>query len=484
MRTLSGNLIVPIFWAAFALGVVYRVLAIADAPLWFDEAYTGTIASQPTVEGLIDWCLNELSGPLYYSSIWLWQKLAGAGDTALRVPSLFCSIITPLFVLRFGPADRTTRYVWAALLALWMPGIFYTTQARPYALIFLFAVLQCVAFLRMMSDKTSRTTVIWATLSSLAILTHYYSLLITCVQGLFFLLSDRRNISRHARAWAIFCLPLGWIVLNYSFVARFLGSGAPYPLLNIWYPVDILNRMAGFPIMAIVYPLPVIGWIVARFSGQLKAGRDAASFALGLSGLVSVGAIFVLGCIFSIYSPRYLTAYVPALAFGLATIVSRLNATYPSFAKAYVLAVVLLTALNLQSFTKRAANDFNYTLHFSEASDVIMQSNARSVVFFWDNPTMTVNAPKRMAQVAGFFFDRASQHKSIDVARLFPQDDPAVELSRRALASHSAILWLYDTSAALTQAGKRAPNLRALSAHFVCRDFHFDRVHNIACVPR
>src|SRR5205823_12129116 len=85
----EGVSIETIAVAAAMMAGAYHLLVFGwRAPFWLDEAYTGTIASQLTLAGLLRWCRHELSGPIYYAALWLWEKVAGNTDTALRLPSL------------------------------------------------------------------------------------------------------------------------------------------------------------------------------------------------------------------------------------------------------------------------------------------------------------------------------------------------------------------------------------------------------------
>src|SRR5580658_2244629 len=90
-RTVAGPLLFLLL-ASIAVGIAHRLLVGWMTPLWLDETFTGVIATQPDSASLMEWCLVELSGPVYYVTIWLWEKIAGPGDIALRAPSLVFSI--------------------------------------------------------------------------------------------------------------------------------------------------------------------------------------------------------------------------------------------------------------------------------------------------------------------------------------------------------------------------------------------------------
>ena len=82
---------------------------------------SSVIATQPTLAGLLKWCLSELTGPAFYMPMWAWEKVAGSSDFALRLPSLVISLATPLAILRFGNRDADLRLWWTVCVLLWVP---------------------------------------------------------------------------------------------------------------------------------------------------------------------------------------------------------------------------------------------------------------------------------------------------------------------------------------------------------------------------
>ena len=146
----SGDIPRVALVVAAALVVLRISLAGFGLPLWLDENFSAAIAVQPTVHGLIDWCLNELSGPLYYSTLWAWEKVAGDSNAALRVPGHVIALATPLFLLWKGHPDREVRILWALMIGLWPLGFDIYITARPYAMVVFMGCVQAVAFLRLM----------------------------------------------------------------------------------------------------------------------------------------------------------------------------------------------------------------------------------------------------------------------------------------------------------------------------------------------
>ena len=182
-----------------------------DTPIWLDESYTATIATQPSFERLIDWCLHELSGPVYYTVMWVWVTLFGDSAFSLRLPSLIFAMAMPLLILWKGHPSRDTRLVWAVLIALWLPAVTFTSQARPYAMLMLLGTAQAILFYRLIAQGGRNHALAWSVVSALLALTHYYTLPVTTFQGLIYLARRPREIGRTWPAALAFA-PVGlWI---------------------------------------------------------------------------------------------------------------------------------------------------------------------------------------------------------------------------------------------------------------------------------
>ena len=75
------------------------------------------------------------------------------------------------------------RLAWASLLWLWVGGLDFSADARVYALLFLLATAQTIAFARLLAAPDRRAAFIWAALAALAGLAHYFALFLGLAQG-------------------------------------------------------------------------------------------------------------------------------------------------------------------------------------------------------------------------------------------------------------------------------------------------------------
>jgi len=140
--------------AAIAVfGAVLRFGGLAVPSLWLDEILDYDVATKLTHEPLWRWLTGFASehGPLFFASE-LAGRFAHAPEFAARFgPAVFgVAAIVIAGVLKTGTRDegRGENLTFALLLAGSPLAIYYSREARPYALLILLATLLLSAFLR------------------------------------------------------------------------------------------------------------------------------------------------------------------------------------------------------------------------------------------------------------------------------------------------------------------------------------------------
>src|SRR5262245_22650432 len=104
--------------------------------LWLDELHTAWCAVG-SLDELAQRAAIGNQGPLFYWLEWLLLGLFGPSELALRLPSFLAGSMLPMavyfFARRLGTAGMGVLA--AALVAVDPLGIFYSSEARPYALV-------------------------------------------------------------------------------------------------------------------------------------------------------------------------------------------------------------------------------------------------------------------------------------------------------------------------------------------------------------
>jgi uncharacterized membrane protein len=197
-------LLVLIFLLAFGL----RVHNLEVQSFWNDEGNSARL-SERSVALIIEGTASDIHPPLYYLLLNQWRKLVGDSEFGLRSLSLFAGLLTvPLtFVLgKWGGRDKAEHRVSqrtglllgliaAALVAI-NPGlVYYSQEARMYALLGLWAVLSTVLLLRWLPlvsyqySVKSKSSWLWGgayvLCAAAGLYTHYFFPAVLLVHNLF-----------------------------------------------------------------------------------------------------------------------------------------------------------------------------------------------------------------------------------------------------------------------------------------------------------
>ena len=486
-RYFAGRLFIPLVMAALLLGVARRALVGWDAPLWLDEAFTGAIAIQPTFSGLVQDCLHELSGPVYYTLIWGWEKLAGASNVSLRLPSFIFSVAAPLLILWKGDREREVRFLWAALAALWLPSFSYANEARPYALLFFLATAQCILFYRLLEEASRRRAVLWASVSSLLILTHYHALVVTGLQGLAFLVARRKTALATWPAALVFVPVLVWMSVHLPVHFRFAQPDVA------WQRVLAPSALKAFPDVLLgagragaVLLMLLAGSVSIDLA---RAARGKASFPYSLNQIITVGVsaaaiaiVYGLGFFRPSFVPRYLIPFIPGVLLGLAIWLRVWGRRVPVMPWIVILPLMWWAGAALFDRLRDPKIDPRWDFTWQQASEDVRASGAKRLIFFWDNPTTALGYQELLQRTGGFFFDRANVPIRTQALVLAGKGDTDPNLAiMNAARGDAALIWAYDSKVPNSLATRHPPRLWEIDLNWRCRNYGRETVTILAC---
>jgi hypothetical protein len=464
------------------LAIAGRLVSGWDAPLWFDETFSAVIASQPNPSSLLDWCLAEVGGPIYYMLLWVWAHLFGAQATTLRSFSLICSLGAPLVAWRFGSSSKSVRLYWAALLALWMPAFDYASNARCYSLLLLINTLQAIAFLRLQRTPTRRNALAWTGLSVLGILTHYHTAVLAGVQGVLFLASHRRAA---VRCWPalVMLIPLAsWMSFHLPILLRFSSTGSWYSPIT---PIDLLTSPASFFASGLIGMVLGLGWIiasVARWRGWHIDVTPAPERAVALSGMMAMAIILLMSMIKPSFTWRYAVVCAPSILFGVALWIRALKPRLP-LAPMAVLGMFAASALGcIIASLQHPADNYRFAFNLDQPSAWLGENNPRRLGFLLDSPTGTMSDSRRMTEVVGYFPRQAGRPVAVSILKAWPGTDPGRVVGDRVRdGAIDSLIWISDPSIP----GTLAPVDAGMLAHegWQCHDFGNRPAAVLACRP-
>jgi mannosyltransferase len=260
--------------ALTAIAFFIRAADLTHESLWWDEIATVKVVSSLVNEsplGMMD-KVREYDGnpPLYYMLMLVWTKCFGQGEFYLRLPSvIFGALSVPAlyFTARKVTSERAS-IVSAALLTLSPAHIYFSQEARAYALMFLLSLASMHCFLQAIEAGGRRHLAGYAASTAAMLYTHYYAVFILAAQLMVFTLTRRRGAARLALTQGIILAAfIPWI---------------PRTLVTADY---IMNE--GFWI-----------WRVSLFEGlATQLGFFAEGVSNGGSGVWVFGLFFLVGCV-------------------------------------------------------------------------------------------------------------------------------------------------------------------------------------------
>jgi 4-amino-4-deoxy-L-arabinose transferase-like glycosyltransferase len=142
---------------------------------------------------------SESNPPLYYAFAWAWAKAFGSDEVAIRsLSALFGTATVPVafFAARQALSARA-GLIAAAAVALNPMLIWYSQEARSYALLALLCALSLLFFLRTLHrGGRGGDLALWALASAGALCSHYFAVFAVAIEAAWLLLALRHRWAR------------------------------------------------------------------------------------------------------------------------------------------------------------------------------------------------------------------------------------------------------------------------------------------------
>jgi mannosyltransferase len=185
--------------ALLLLALALRVYRLPAQSLWYDEGVSWYL-TRMSPPALTVWTANDIQPPLYYYLFWLWVRLAGTSEYALRFPSVFFGVLT--LPLLWVTARRLfgMRAAWLAalLLALSPLHVYYAQEARMYTLLTFLGLLSSYLLLRLLNSQSTnlRSPHLWSYVLTVvaALYTHYFAFFLLAAHILYVLYKGGQQI--------------------------------------------------------------------------------------------------------------------------------------------------------------------------------------------------------------------------------------------------------------------------------------------------
>ncbi len=307
--------------AIIVAGVVLRLTALNRQSLWFDEIDVVVRAQRPLSQVLHTFIAAGENGPLYNILLALWIRVAGISEIAVRFPSAVAGALAIPLIYLLGRrlASAPVGLVAAGLLAISPYHVWYSQEAKMYAMVVLLALASSYALVEALESNHSRWWVAYAVATSLLFYTHVATVLVFAAQSLYAIAAHKAWRGRE-RKWLI---AVGVLTLPYVPIALWAlkvigGQVATWqPDVGLWDALRIfgikfaINRydMVTQDRAAILYAgLAILGVLAL----VLRRRRERWWLLLVLLSAVPVVGLWLVSLRQSVFSDRYGIVALPA----------------------------------------------------------------------------------------------------------------------------------------------------------------------------
>ncbi|MDQ6776234.1 MAG: glycosyltransferase family 39 protein, partial [Actinomycetota bacterium] len=183
--------------AVLVLGAGLRFWGLGAQSFWYDEIATTVVikGSFWHVFTIVD--KQEATPPLYYVLAWIWTRVGGVTETGVRSLSAVAGVATIWFTWAATREAISARagVLAAAVVAVNPMLIWYSQEARAFALLTLLASMSFWLCVRAWHRPTRGSLAAWSAVCCLVLVTHYFGVFIVVAElcALLWLLPGRRR---------------------------------------------------------------------------------------------------------------------------------------------------------------------------------------------------------------------------------------------------------------------------------------------------
>lgn len=363
--------------AITAVGALLRLYPVRS--VWLDEAISVAQARLPFGEMLHQLRYDDLHPPLWGALLWLDVRLLGDGPIALRIPSLLIgtACIPLIHLLARELFDRRTGIVAAIFLAAAPLAVWYSGEARMYALYLFWSILALLGQALVIRRGGWRSWAVFVAGSAGMFASHYFAVPQLAAQHLVFLalVIRRRPLLRPwllaIAATVVVLLPLAPYLIEQLGHA---GSPGASPTSDNGRPVSLYVVMANLVwglwgyhsdavMTALVALWPVLVLLVLALLGK---GRSwPATLLVAAVAVPLAGAFLISTKARTFFEVRYFLSIVPPLlVLGARAATGWLSSTVARAVAVGALTLTLLAGLADQQLNPANPRVYDYRTAF------------------------------------------------------------------------------------------------------------------------
>jgi mannosyltransferase len=208
------------FWIVAGLtllGAVLRFATLGVQAYHHDEIVTASRILRGGFGHAMDAVgFSESAPPLYYALAWVWTQVTGTGEFGLRSLSAVAGVATiPVaYLVGIELRGRRAGLMAAGLVAVNPMLLWYSQEARAYALLVLLCAVSLLYCVRALRRGSRRDFVLWGIASGLALASHYFAIFVVAVEAIWLLRRHGRASAPGLGVVALFSLALAPLAIH------------------------------------------------------------------------------------------------------------------------------------------------------------------------------------------------------------------------------------------------------------------------------
>jgi mannosyltransferase len=351
------------------LAAVLRFATLGHQSYWLDEAYTVHALHGSLGDVLRAVRHQESTPPVYYVLGWAWSKVFGLGPWGLRSLSALAGTLTVPVAYAIGARVARPRagLVAAALLAVAPLAVWFSQEARAYALAMLLVALSLWCLVTALDDGGRWWWAGWGVLSAFALATHYFAAFVIGPEVVWVLVRARTRASAVAVATIAFAAV---VLAPLALEQRSNGHAAYIGRLDLGrrvlqVPKQLLVGYAA-PVQVLWTTLAVALVLAATYGLWRDPDRARRVRALALVGLVAVaGAVPVVLAVVGLdyVDARNLLPVLPIVAVVLGCGLTALDTAAWRVATAALATILLLVTVLGATSSRWQRDDWRGIVH-------------------------------------------------------------------------------------------------------------------------
>jgi uncharacterized membrane protein len=315
-----------ILLAIFIFNFIFKLIRIADSSFWYDEMISvqDTLLDFGHIKHEAEWDKNP---PFYHYILWIWSKIFGISEWAVRSMSAFFSSLAAILI--FVLARKISSIYSAALIVIlftFHPLLFYYSQeARCYSLLIFLVLVNLNLLYTFLTAQAKSVALMIGVMNFLIFYTHYIAGIFLCAQFIFVVVYFRSRIGLLALMYITPIVMVLWRFTRKQYdVLLFSGDmskeKANVPLSNLDYLLNATNQLFISNIILIGFSFLVVILMVkhfGKFRGIMTNPQLGFKIFIIFVPVFSIIILFLIGRITNVFDAKYLLFSIPFIVISI-----------------------------------------------------------------------------------------------------------------------------------------------------------------------